>query len=63
MTRARLPDRRAAETVALEHGGTRFMVTIGFYPDGRPARCSRMAREQALASMRSWRMLASSSPA
>jgi hypothetical protein len=36
MTRARLPDRRAAETVMLEHSGTRFMVTIGFYPDGRP---------------------------
>ena len=36
MTRVRLPDRRFAETVALEHGGTRFMVTIGFYPDGRP---------------------------
>ena len=36
MTRVRLPDRRFAETVALKHGGTRFMVTIGFYPDGRP---------------------------
>jgi hypothetical protein len=36
MTRQRLPDRRFAETVALEQGGTRFMVTIGFYPDGRP---------------------------
>src|ERR1700755_3366759 len=36
MTRQRLPDRRAAQTVALEHGGARFMVTIGFYPDGRP---------------------------
>ena len=36
MTRTRLPDRRAAETVQLEHNGTRFMVTIGFYPDGRP---------------------------
>ena len=36
MTRSPLPDRRAAETVALEHGGARFMVTIGFYPDGRP---------------------------
>ena len=36
MTRMRLPDRRFAETVALEHGGARFMVTIGFYPDGRP---------------------------
>jgi hypothetical protein len=36
MSRQRLPDRRAAETVQVEHGGTRFMVTIGFYPDGRP---------------------------
>ena len=36
MTRVRLPDRRFAETVMLEHDGTRFMVTIGFYPDGRP---------------------------
>jgi hypothetical protein len=36
MTRARLPDRRFAETVVLEHSGTRFMVTVGFYPDGRP---------------------------
>ena len=36
MTRTRLPDRRAAETVALEHDSARFMVTIGFYPDGKP---------------------------
>jgi hypothetical protein len=36
MTRQRLPNRRAAETVMLEHDGARFMVTIGFYPDGRP---------------------------
>ena len=36
MTRVRLPNRRAAETVELEHGGQRFTVTIGFYPDGRP---------------------------
>jgi len=36
MTRMRLPDRRFAETVVLEHSGTRFMVTVGFYPDGRP---------------------------
>ncbi len=36
MTRVRLPDRRAAETVELEHGGQRFTVTVGFYPDGRP---------------------------
>ena len=34
--RVRLPDRRFAETVMLEHDGARFMVTIGFYPDGRP---------------------------
>jgi hypothetical protein len=32
MTRIRLPNRRAAETVELEHGGQRFTVTIGFYP-------------------------------
>ena len=36
MTRMRLPERRAAETVRLECDGTQFMVTIGFYPDGRP---------------------------
>ena len=36
MTRTRLPDRRHAETVDMEHAGTRFTVTVGFYPDGRP---------------------------
>jgi hypothetical protein len=36
MTRQWLPNRRAAETVELEHGGQRFTVTVGFYPDGRP---------------------------
>jgi hypothetical protein len=36
MTRRRLPARRVAETIQLEHDGKRFMVTIGFYPDGRP---------------------------
>jgi hypothetical protein len=36
MTRARIPNRRFAETVELEHGGSRFTVTVGFYPDGRP---------------------------
>jgi len=36
MTRQRLPNRRHAETVELEHNGSRFTVTIGFYPDGRP---------------------------
>ena len=35
MTRARPPNRRAAATVDLEHAGTRFTVTVGFYPDGR----------------------------
>jgi hypothetical protein len=36
MMRVRLPNRRAAETVNLDYDGARFMVTIGFYPDGRP---------------------------
>jgi hypothetical protein len=36
MTRQRLPNRRPAETVELEHNGSRFTETIGFYPDGRP---------------------------
>lgn len=34
--RSRLPNRRFAETFALEHGGMRFVTTIGFYPDGLP---------------------------
>lgn len=36
MTRKRLPDRRVAQTACLDYCGSRFMVTIGFYPDGRP---------------------------
>ena len=36
MTRLRLPPRRSAETIRLEHDGAQFKVTIGFYPDGRP---------------------------
>ena len=36
MTRARLPNRRAAETVMLEHDCARYLVTIGFYENGRP---------------------------
>ena len=59
MTRSRLPDRRFAETVALEHCGTRFMVTIGFYPDGRPGEVFTHGVRRAQASMRCWRMLAS----
>lgn len=35
MTRERLPNRRQAETTVIEHGGLRFEVTVGFYPDGR----------------------------
>jgi ribonucleoside-diphosphate reductase alpha chain len=33
--RARLPDRRAAETLDIETGGLRYTATVGFYPDGR----------------------------
>ena len=33
--RERLPNRRAAMTVGIEHSGQQFTVTIGFYPDGR----------------------------
>jgi len=36
MTRDRLPNRRAAMTVGIEHSGQQFTVTIGFYPDNRP---------------------------
>ena len=36
MLRERLPDRRQAETVDLWHGGRRYHLTIGEYPDGRP---------------------------
>ena len=36
MSRKRLPDRRQAETVDLWHGGRRYHLTIGEYPDGSP---------------------------
>jgi hypothetical protein len=36
LTRTRLPNRRLAETIEVEHGGARFEMTIGFYPDGQP---------------------------
>jgi hypothetical protein len=35
MTRERLPNRRAATTVGIEHSSQQFTVTIGFYQDGR----------------------------
>lgn len=36
--RATLPPRRRAETVEIRHGGHNapFVVTVGFYDDGRP---------------------------
>ena len=34
--RNRLPNRRAAETTTLEHGGASFTMTVGRYDDGRP---------------------------
>ncbi len=33
---AATPDRRQAETLDLWHGGQRYHLTIGEYPDGRP---------------------------
>ena len=35
MARDRLPARRQSETVDLWHGGQRYHVTVGQYPDGR----------------------------
>jgi hypothetical protein len=34
--RDRLPNRRAAETVAFARDGSRYQMTIGYFPDGRP---------------------------
>ena len=36
VARKRLPDRRQSETVDLWHGGQRYHLTIGEYPDGSP---------------------------
>ncbi len=36
MPREHLPDRRQCETTDLWHGGRRYHLTIGEYPDGRP---------------------------
>ena len=35
--RRRLPNRRRAETVTLEHAGLRYKVTLGYFDDGTPA--------------------------
>jgi hypothetical protein len=34
--RDRLPNKRACETIAFERDGSRYQMTVGFYPDGRP---------------------------
>jgi hypothetical protein len=37
MSRARLPNRRAAEKLDLEHAGRKWTATISRFPDGRVA--------------------------
>lgn len=33
--RNRLPNRRPAETIAFERDGSRYCLTVGYFPDGR----------------------------
>jgi hypothetical protein len=33
--RDRLPNRRQAETIAFERDGSRYHMTVGYFPDGR----------------------------
>jgi hypothetical protein len=33
--RDRLPNRRRAETIAFERDGSRYCLTVGYFPDGR----------------------------
>jgi hypothetical protein len=33
--RNRLPNRRSAETIAFDRDGSRYHMTVGYYPDGR----------------------------
>jgi hypothetical protein len=33
--RTRLPNRRAAETIAFERDGSKYQMTVGRFPDGR----------------------------
>ena len=35
LRRERLPSRRISETVAFQHGGADFTMTLGLYPDAR----------------------------
>ena len=34
--RDRLPNRRQSETIAFERDGSRYCLTVGHFPDGRP---------------------------
>jgi hypothetical protein len=36
LQRERLPNKRACETIAFERDGSRYCLTVGLYPDGRP---------------------------
>jgi hypothetical protein len=36
LRRESLPNRRACQTVAFEHDGSRYCLTVGFYLDARP---------------------------
>lgn len=36
MARIRLPNRRAQETVEIEHEGQGYTLSLGFYGDGKP---------------------------
>lgn len=35
MSRQRLPNRRRSETQAFERDGSRYHMTVGYFPDGR----------------------------
>jgi hypothetical protein len=34
LARSRLPNRRPAETIAFERDGSRYCLTVGYFPDG-----------------------------
>lgn len=35
MTRVRLPNRRHSEIVPIDHGGQEFVLSVGYFDDGR----------------------------
>ena len=37
MPRERLPNRRPQTVLEMEHGGSVFVVGLGYFPDGRPS--------------------------